>query len=258
MLKEIIKYRDLLFMLTLREIRIRYKQASLGFMWALFMPAMAVLAGIMVRKAMSIVSGVPMNIEAIAAISVKVLPWTFFINAVKFCTTSLIGDRNLVTKIYFPREVIPFAYILASLFDFCIASVVLAVALTIMRIGVSLYLLWLPVIFIILILLTTGLGLIFSTANLFMRDIKYIVEICIMFGIFFTPVFYEARMFGRWEKILLANPIGGILELINGIIVHKTLISPGLLLYTAICSIAIFTLGLTIFHKNEPFFAEAI
>ncbi len=258
MLKEIIKYRDLLYMLTLREIRIRYKQASLGFMWALFMPAMAVLAGIVVRKAMSIVSGVPLDLNSVASISVKVLPWTFFINAIKFCTTSLIGDRNLVTKIYFPREVIPLAYILASLFDFGIASIVLTVFLAVLKIGVSLYLLWLPVIFIMLILLTTGLGLILAAANLFMRDVKYVVEICIMFGIFFTPVFYEARMFGRWEIALLTNPIGGILELINNIVVHQSMPNPALLLYICVCSIAIFLLGLTIFHKNEPMFAEAI
>lgn len=258
MLKEIIKYRDLLRMLTLREIRIRYKQASLGFIWAIFMPLMAVLAGIVVRKAMSLVSGMPMDLKAVASISVKVLPWTFFINAIKFCVTSLIGDRNLVTKIYFPREVIPFAYILASLFDFCIACVVLTVILTFMHIGASIYLLWLPVILAILLMLTTGLGLILAAANLFMRDVKYVVEICIMFGIFFTPVFFDANMFGKWKVYLLANPIGGILEMVNTIIVNKSMPNPALLAYTAICSIAILALGLTVFHKNEPLFAEAI
>src|SRR3989338_6361670 len=123
MFKELLKYRDLLFMLTLRDIRIRYKQSIMGFLWALFMPIMAVLAGVLIKTAISIVSNKPIELTGIVSISVKVLPWTFFISAIKFSVTSLVGNRDLVTKIYFPREVFPFGSILAFFFYFFVASI---------------------------------------------------------------------------------------------------------------------------------------
>lgn len=258
MLKELIKYRDLLFMLTLRDIRIRYKQAAMGFLWAIFMPLMAVFAGALIKTAISLTSGKPINLTGIASISVKVLPWTFFISAIKFAVNSLVGNRDLVTKIYFPREVFPFASILACLFDFLIASITLAILLSIAHIGLSIQILWLPVLLLFLILFTSGLGLLLSSANLFFRDVKYIVEIILMFGIFFTPVFYEANTFGKWKPFLLANPIGSILESINNIVVLQISPNPFWLFYAGIASIITFIIGLSIFHTTEPYFAESI
>jgi len=258
MFKELLKYRDLLLMLTLRDIKIRYKQAVMGFVWAIFMPVMAVLAGVLVKKAISVVSGKPMDLAGVISISVKVLPWTFFISSLRFAVQSLVGNSNLVTKIYFPKEVLPFSATLACLFDFLIASVALTLLLTIAHIGISIYLLWVPILLIFLILFTSGLGLILSSANLFFRDIKYIVEIILMFGIFFTPVFYEASTFGKWKVILLLNPIGSILEGINSVVVLHKIPELSWTLYAGIVSILIFVFGMIIFRKAEPLFAENI
>ncbi|MFH0731644.1 MAG: ABC transporter permease [Candidatus Omnitrophota bacterium] len=258
MFKEIIKYRDLLLMLTLRDIRIRYKQAVMGFVWAIFMPIVAVLAGLIVKKAMSVVSGEPMDLKGVVSISIKVLPWTFFINAIKFAVQSLVGNKNLVTKIYFPREVLTLSSILACLFDFAIASITLAIILAVAKIGISVYILWLPVLIIFLVLFTAGLGLLMAAANLFYRDIKYVVEIILMFGIFFTPVFYDASMFGKWAPVLLANPIGSLLEAMNSVIVLHQAPDMFWFTYTGIVSTAIFFIGMSIFHKAEPLFAENI
>lgn len=258
MIQELFKYRDLIIMLTLRDIRIRYKQAVMGFLWAIFMPIMAVLAGILIKAAISISSGKPIELNGVASIAVKVLPWTFFISAIKFSVNSLVGNRDLITKIYFPREVFPFASILACLLDFLIASGTLVILLTITKLGISINLLWLPVFLLFLIFFTFGLGMLLATANLFFRDVKYIVEIILMFGIFFTPVFYEAATFGKWKNILLANPMGSILEGINSsVVLHQ---SPDMfwLCYAGISSILMFLLGLVIFHKAEPYFAESI
>jgi len=258
MFGELIKYKDLLFMLTFRDIKVRYKQAAMGFVWAIFMPMMAVLAGVLVKKAMAIVSGKPMDFTGVLSISVKVLPWTFFISAIRFSVISLIGNANLVTKIYFPKEVLPLSSVLACLFDFLIASVTLSLLLIIGRIGFSIYLLWLPLILIFLILFTAGLSLILSSANLFFRDIKYIVEIILMFGIFFTPVFYEAGMFGKYKTLLLLNPVGSILELINTTAVLHKMPDIFWLSYAGFISFLFFVLGMTIFRKIEPLFAENI
>lgn len=258
MLREILKYRDLLFILTLRDIRIRYKQAAMGFLWAIFMPMIAVLAGTLVKTAISLISNKPLDFTDIVSISVKVLPWTFFVSAIKFSVNSLVANRELVTKIYFPREVFPFASILACLFDFSIAMVTLTIVLVFFRIGMSIYILWLPIILIFLILFTAGVGLFLASTNLFFRDIKYVVEIILMFGIFFTPVFYSADTFKKWEVLLLLNPIGSILEAINSsVILHKM---PDIfwLSYVGLASVSTFLAGIIIFHKTEPYFAENI
>jgi lipopolysaccharide transport system permease protein len=103
MLSELIKYRDLLWMLTLRDIRIRYKQAAMGFLWAIFMPIVAIAAGVLIKTAMSLVAGTPPDLSGAVSIAVKTLPWTFFISAIRFAVQSLVGNSSLVTKIYFPR-----------------------------------------------------------------------------------------------------------------------------------------------------------
>jgi len=258
MINELIQYRHLLFMLTWRDIKIRYKQSVMGFLWAIFMPMMIVAAGILVKKAFSILSGNPMNLSQIASVSVKALPWAFFVGSIRFATNSLIGNMNLVTKIYFPREVFPLSSVLASLFDFTVASSVLIIILTIARIGVSIHLLWLPVLLILLILITAGLGMILACANLFFRDVKYIVEVILTFGIFFTPVFYEAEMFGKWAPVILLNPIGAILEAINAVVVLHHAPNMYWLGYSALWAVFGFLLAWNIFHRAEFAFAENI
>ena len=258
MFKELFQYRDLLFMLTLRDIRIRYKQAAMGFLWAIFMPLVAVAAGILIKKAMAVISGEYVDPKGIISISVKVLPWTFFVSSLRFSVQSLVGNSALITKIYFPRAVLPLASVLACFFDFSIAVIVLSVLLAIFKFGVSIYILWLPVLIILLVLFTAGLALFLSAANLFFRDIKYVVETILMFGIFFTPVFYDASQFGNWQILLLLNPVGSILEAINHAVVLKELPHLAWVGYAAASSILMFLLGGLFFHKNEPFFAENI
>ena len=258
MIKNILQYRDLLFMLTMRDIRVRYKQAAMGFLWAIFMPVVAVLAGVLIKKAMSVFSGRPMELEGIITISVKVLPWTFFVSALKFSVQTLVGNSSLVTKIYFPRVVLPLSAILACLFDFAIAVGVLAILLTIFKLGLSVMILWLPLIIFFLVLFTTGLGVLLASANLFFRDIKYVVEVILMFGIFFTPVFYDAYMFGEWKNYILLNPVGSLLEAINAVVVLKQAPDVFWLSYAGVVSVSMFFLGMMVFHKQEPFFAENV
>ncbi|OGX19767.1 MAG: hypothetical protein A2Y04_05940 [Omnitrophica WOR_2 bacterium GWC2_45_7] len=245
-------------MLVQRDIRVRYKQAAMGVLWAVFMPIVAVAAGILIKKAMSVVSGKPMDLQGVVSISVKVLPWTFFVSALKFSVNSLVGNSSLITKIYFPREVLPLASIVACLFDFAIAMVVLTILLIFAKVGVSIYLFWLPVILLSLFLFTAGLGFLLSAANLFYRDVRYIVEVILMFGIFFTPVLFQADMFGDWQTILLLNPVGSILEAINDVVVRQRMPDPLWLSYAMICSVLMFFTGIHVFHKKEPLFAENV
>jgi lipopolysaccharide transport system permease protein len=258
MFQELIKYRHLLYMLTWRDIKIKYKQTIMGFLWAIFMPMIIVASGILVKKAFSIISGKPMDLAQLTPVLVKAIPWAFFVASIRFATNSLITNMNLVTKIYFPREVFPIAAVMANFFDFMVASTLLILILAIVGVGASIYLLWLPILLLLLIILVIGLGMLFACANLFFRDVKYIVEVLLTFGIFFTPVFYEAEMFGRWAPILLLNPVGAILESINAaVVLHRP---PDMFWVGYIVSWAIGGLFVSwnIFHRAEFTFAENI
>jgi hypothetical protein len=111
-------YRDLLVQMTLRDVKIRYKQAVMGFAWAIFMPLLIVAAGVFIRSALAYASGADIERQQIAAIALKALPWSFFVGSVGFATATLSGNMQLVSKVYFPREVLPLSAVLAQLFDF--------------------------------------------------------------------------------------------------------------------------------------------
>jgi len=258
MIQELVQYRHLLYMLTWRDIKIKYKQSVMGFLWAIFMPMIIVASGILVKKAFSMLSGKPLDLAQLASVSVKAIPWAFFVSSIRFATNSLISNMNLVTKIYFPREVFPLAAVMANLFDFIVASTLLIIILTIAGVGASIYLFWLPILLLLLILLVIGLGMILACANLFFRDVKYIVEVLLTFGIFFTPVFYEAEMFGRWAPVLLLNPVGAILESINATVVLHQPPDMFWLGYSAIWAVGGLFVSWNIFHRAEFAFAENI
>ena len=255
---ELLQYRELLVVLTMRNLKVRYKQTIMGFLWAIFMPLVIVLSGVMVRKAMSIISGSPLELAQIVSVSVKALPWAFFIGAIRTSANSLVGHIGLIKKIYFPREVFPISYTLTQAFDSTIALVVLSILLIFAKIGVSIYLLWLPIMVLFLILFAIGLGMLLSCANVFFRDVRYVINIILTFGIFFTPVFYDANMFGKWQIILFLNPVGSILENINYVVVLHRAPDFFWLTYAGVVSVCVFLSGWFIFKKIEPLFAEYI
>src|SRR5437867_7805429 len=243
-LAELAARRDLLYMITWRGIRIKYKQSVMGMLWAILMPAVIVAAGVVVRYGFSLMAGTSLAPADVASVSVRAVPWAFFVSSVRFATTSLIANTNLVTKIYLPREIFPVAAMLSQLVDFGVASLVLLVVLTALGVGVSVQLLWVPVIVVILVVLTTGLGILLSAASLFFRDVKYLVEVVLTFAIFFTPVFYDAEMFGRWEGLLMLNPVAPLLEGFSNVIVKHA--SPPLawLGYSAVVALLTLTIAM--------------
>jgi lipopolysaccharide transport system permease protein len=252
------RHRDLLFMLTWRDIRIKYKQSVMGFMWALLMPALIVSAGLIVKVGLATVSGRQLQISQLATVTLKALPWAFFVGAIRFATTSLTANVSLVTKVAFPRGVFPLAATLSALFDFAIAAVIVVVVLVIAQVGFSVHLLWVPLLLALPAAQTAGFALLLAASNLFFRDIKYIVEVVLMFAIFFTPVFYEADMFGRWGTLLMLNPVAPILEGLNAAVVLHKAPSLGWTSYAAAWALVMAALGPSVFQRLEPMFAESI
>ncbi len=277
MVHELVQYRELLWQMILRDLRIRYKQAIMGFGWAIFMPIMIVGAGFLVKYAMAQMSGKPLELDAFAGMTVKALGWAFFIGAVGFATSSLVGNINLVTKIYFPREVFPLSAVLTQAFDSCVGSTAMALFLFLfLRVGVSLQIFWAIPLIILLVLFTAGMALALSCANVFFRDVKYIVQVILTFGIFFTPVFYEPQFFGPNGCVLMMlNPLSPLLEGLRlAIVEHHNLLAPltvtsasgqeilawqpWYLLYSTIWSVLGFLVAWLTFHKLEFIYPEYI
>jgi lipopolysaccharide transport system permease protein len=268
-------YRELALQLTLRDVRIRYKQAVMGFAWAILMPALIVMAGALVRYAMAYVGGDEVNTSQIAGMAVKALPWAFFVGAIGFAVNSLTGNVALVTKIYFPREVLPLSTVMAQAVDSLIGAFVLALALPFLGVDYTLAALWLLPLAALLFLFTAGAALFLGCANLFFRDVKYIVQVLLTFGIFFTPVFFEPQMFGATgAQIMMLNPLSPMLEGIRLSVVegHNLLAplviagvdgadpvlawSPWHLLYSAGWTVVCLLGSALLFHRFEFVFAE--
>lgn len=268
-------YRGLAYELTRRDIRVRYKQTAMGFAWAVLMPMLIVLSGALVRFAMAHVGGRQLAVEELAGIAVKAIPWAFFVGALGFATNSLVGNANLMTKIYFPREMLPLAATLAQSFDSAIGVAALLTVMPLVGVHYGLAILWAPVVAVCVFLFTAGTALLAGCANLFLRDVKYLVQVLLTFGIFFTPVFFEPEMFGAMgARVMMLNPLAPLLEglrlsvvynhsLLEPLVVagrHGDVLawSPWYLAYSVAWSVMIFLVGLVVFHRAERKFAEYV
>src|SRR5580658_537221 len=257
-LQELYKYRGLLYMITYRDIKVRYKQSIMGFFWAILMPILIVMSGVVVRYAYAMVAHAPLKTADIASVAIKSVPWAFIVSSIRFTCNSLTGNRELVVKIYFPKEIFPMAAVLACLFDFLVAFAALVIFLIFIKIGVSLYLLWVPVLLATMILFCVGIGTIVSAVSLFFRDVKYIVEVFLTYGIFFTPVFYDVRMLGARGKWLMLNPMAPLLEGLSDVIVRHQSSDIHWYVYSLTISVIVFFSGFVFFKDLEPAFPESI
>jgi lipopolysaccharide transport system permease protein len=268
-------YRGLAYELTRRDLRVRYKQTAMGFAWAVLLPLLVVLSGSLVRFAMAYVGGRQLTVEELAGIAVKAIPWSFFVGAVGFATSSLVGNANLLTKIYFPREMLPLAATLAQSFDSAIGMTALLIVCPLIGVHYGLAMSWAPLVALFIFLFTSGTALLAGCANLFFRDVKYVVQVLLTFGIFITPVFFEPEMFGAvGARVMMLNPLAPLLEGLRLSIVHNhnllaSLVvdgrhgdvlawSPWYLVYSAAWAVITFIGGLVIFHRAEKKFAEYV
>jgi lipopolysaccharide transport system permease protein len=207
------KYRELLYFLTWRDVKVRYKQTALGALWAILQPLLTMLiftlffgnlAGIGNRT-----EGIPYPIFAYAGL----LIWTFFANAITNSGNSLVGSSQLITKIYFPRMIIPGAAVGAGLVDFSIAFVILVGLMAYYKIALTWSLLMTPVIVVLATLLALGVGMWFSALNVKYRDIRYALPFLVQLWMFVSAVIYPTSMVGGRLRILLKlNPVTGLVE----------------------------------------------
>jgi len=209
-LKEIWKYRELFYFLTKRDIKVRYKQTVLGGLWAIIQPVftMIVFTLFFGRLAKVPSDGIPYPIFVYAGL----LPWTYFANALTASGNSLVGSANLITKVYFPRLIIPASASLAGLLDYFIAMLVLGVMMIYYQFLPGLEIALFPFLVVLTFLCAVGVGLWLSALNVEYRDIRYAIPFLIQIWMFVSPVIYPVSMVNeKYQWLLSLNPMGGVI-----------------------------------------------
>lgn len=210
-LKELWAYRELLWVLTERDIKVRYKQTVLGAAWAVIQPLMLmVVFSVFFGKLAKMPSdGIPYPIFAYCAL----LPWTFFANALASSANSVVGSANLISKVYFPRLVVPLASIGSWLVDFAIAAMILLGLMLYYDITWTANLLAVPLLVLGVVIAALGAGTLLSALTVAYRDFRYVIPFLLQFWMFATPIVYPASMVpARWSWVLQLNPMTGLIE----------------------------------------------
>lgn len=249
--------RDLLAAFTRRDVQVRYRQAFLGTAWAVFLPVSLMLVTTALRGGLGFHHDerVPYAVWSFCGI----LPWTFHQVALKGCTGSLVANRNLLQKTYFPREVFPLAKIGAALLDFAIGLVVLAGLMAWFGVAPTAAVLWLPVVVLVHLALVVGLGLALAAANVFFRDVQYVFDVVVLVWMFASPVFREtrgSRVVGGVDLFADLNPMHPILEGYRDVLLFGGLSNPAHFVAGAAWALAFLVLGFVLFARWEPTFAE--
>ena len=255
--RELFKYRDLFYFLVNRDIKVKYKQTILGGLWAIIQPFfMMVVFSLFFGKLARIPSdGIPYPIFNYAAM----VPWIYFATAVTNSGNSLIGNTSLISKVYFPRLIIPMTPVLAGLLDFAIAFVVLVGMMFWFGIVPTKMIFLFPVLVLLMILSSAGIGMLFAALNAKYRDIKYTIPFIIQFWLFASPVVYPSSMipehFRTWYGL---NPMVGVIEGFRSILLGAIPFPTEMFILSVIISVILFLTGMLYFRQMEKFFADII
>ncbi|MBI3596526.1 MAG: ABC transporter permease [Nitrospirae bacterium] len=209
-IRELLKYRELLLSITVREIKVRYKQSVLGIFWSILQPLLMMMVFTIVfsRFAKIPSDGIPYPLFSYTAL----LPWTFFATSLSFAIPSLVSNANLLSKIYFPREIFPIASILAASVDFCIAAVIFIALLVFYDVTLTVYAFYVIPILLIQVLLTLAVALFSSALNVFYRDVKYALPFFIQLWMYLSPVIYPlSSVPDGFKSLYMLNPMAPII-----------------------------------------------
>ncbi|MEZ5591609.1 MAG: ABC transporter permease [Gammaproteobacteria bacterium] len=261
-LKEVWQYRELFFFLVWRDIKIRYKQTVLGVLWAIIQPlsTMLVFTIFFGRLANLPNDGIPYPIFYYSAL----LPWIYFSTSISLSGNSLISNTDLVTKVYFPRVIIPAASVLAGVVDYVIGSTILILMIWLYpETGFSFAILLWPVLLAPLVLFAISVGMILSALNVSFRDIKYTIPFIIQLWLFLSPVIYpasmvEERLGENFRFLFDLNPVVGIIEAFRVTVIPGRSIDWGAFLISITVISIVFVLATLFFHKAERRFADLI
>jgi lipopolysaccharide transport system permease protein len=256
-LGELWEYRELLYFLIWRDIKVRYKQTALGATWAIIQPffTMVVFSLFFGKLAKIPSDGIPYPIFSFAAL----VPWTFFANGLGQSSNSLVGSANLITKVYFPRLTIPIASVLSGIVDFALAFVVLLGMMIYYRMMPTLNVLWLPLFLLLALVASLGVGLWLSALNVKYRDVRYVVPFITQFWLFVTPIAYPSSLLHEpWRTLYGLNPMVGVVEGFRWALLG-TKTAPGpIIAVSSLAALIILISGALYFRRMEKTFADVV
>jgi lipopolysaccharide transport system permease protein len=255
--RDLWRYRELLYFLAWRDIVVRYKQTAIGIAWALIRPALTMLVFVGFRRLVGLPGGaVPDPILVFTA----VLPWQFFSSALSESSSSLIGNANLISKIYFPRLIIPCAAVITSLVDFTVTLGLLAILMLWYGFAPGWQIVALPVFALMVFGLSLGFGLLLAALNVEYRDFRYVVPFIMQFGLFISPIaFSTADVPSQWRTLYALNPMVGIIDgfrwsLLGG----RVPLDANTVWVSSAVTTAMIVLGVWYFRRMESSFADVI
>ena len=256
-LRELWQYRELLYFLVWRDVKVRYKQTALGAAWAVIQPffTMVVFSVFFGRLAKMPSDGIPYPIFCYAAL----VPWTFFAGGLEQSSNSLVGSANLIRKVYFPRLAIPIATVLAGVIDFAIAFVVLLGMMLFYGIAPTVNVVWLPLFLVLAMVTALGAGLWLSALNVEYRDVRYVLPFVIQMWLFSTPVAYPSTLLSQpWRTLYGLNPMVGVVEGFRWTLLGSGAAPGPMLFVSSLAATAILVSGAFYFRRMEKDFADLV
>ena len=256
-LGELWKYRELLYFLVWRDIKVRYKQTALGATWAVIQPffMMVVFSLFFGRLAKMPSDGIPYPVFTFCAL----LPWQLFANALTESSNSLVGSQNLITKVYFPRLVVPISAVLSGVMDFAIAFVMLLGMMLYYGITPTMAIVTLPAFILLALLTALGVGLWLSALNVQFRDVRYTINFMVQFWLLATPVAYPSSLIPeKWRVVYGLNPMAGVVEGFRWALLGKAAPSGPMLIVSTVVVSTILVGGVYYFRRMEQLFADVV
>lgn len=251
------EYRDLLWLWTWREIQVRYKQSLLGVAWAVLQPlALTVVFTLVFSRLVRIdTGGIPYPIFSYVAL----VPWTFFATALSFGIASLVNNMNLVTKIYFPREILPLASVGAAFVDFLVSAVILVGMMSLYGVRPSWVSLWIVPLLLVQIALTVAIVLFGAAFLVFFRDVRFVVPLLTQVWMYATPIIYPANSVPpQFRALYFLNPMAGIIDGYRKVLLLGELPLPSTIVPGVIVTLVLLISGYVFFKRSEPVFADLI
>ncbi|MDD3048720.1 MAG: ABC transporter permease [Bacilli bacterium] len=253
--KNLYNYRELLNTNIKKEIRGKYKGSFLGVLWSFVNPLLMVLVYAIVFPFI-LKSSEP---HYVVFLIIGIIPWTFFTTVINQGTTTVLGNANLIKKVYFPREILPISVATSGLINFLISCLIIIAFLLISGMGLSWYIVWLPVIFVIQYFISLGLIFILSAINIYIRDVEYIVNFIVMMLFYATPILYSPSLFPeRLMWLFNLNPMAHIINAYRSIFYYQTMPDLSSLGIVGIFSFIFLIFGYKVFKKLERGFAEEV
>jgi homopolymeric O-antigen transport system permease protein len=256
-LRELWEYRELMYFLTWRDVKVRYKQTALGGAWAIIQPllAMIVFSLFFGRLAGLPSDGVPYPIFSLVAL----VPWTFVANGLTQSSNSLVLNERIITKVYFPRLAVPIATILAGVVDFALAFLVLLGMMAYYGIALTWSALWIPLLLLLALATALGMGLWLAALNVQYRDVRYAVPFLTQVWLFATPVAYSSSLVGEpWRMVYAINPMVGVIEGFRWVLLGTGTAPGRLISVSCVVTLLVLVGGMLYFRRMERTFADVV